>query len=252
VKSHGWFFHAHTAMEWLVRLVIRVAKNTFQQGELDRQLAIPTLDDTPGLQVYGNQPRVKVANRKGPWQEVWMLIHKKSEIDTPAFREFLKKAVLSFHKNLQRMTTKPEDVMPWKVQGERWHLGEKGFPPGRRLQWDRAVLARLIDLVKTIEPKLEIGWDNRLFISLRVPDVSRAWAQWKTKDSAALECRFLGKKGQFNLSQVDSFGVEPRLEATTDGEWLRLSFQHDNHLHASQLKDVLREHLRGFRESFGK
>jgi excinuclease ABC subunit A len=142
--------------------------------------------------------------------------------------------------------------MPWKVQGERWHLGEKGFPPGRRLQWDRAVLARLIDLVKTIEPKLEIGWDNRLFISLRVPDVSRAWAQWKTKDSAALECRFLGKKGQFNLSQVDSFGVEPRLEATTDGEWLRLSFQHDNHLHASQLKDVLREHLRGFRESFGK
>src|SRR5204863_109165 len=50
VKTQGWFFHAHTGMEWLVRLVFRVAKNTFRQGDLDRQLGIPTLDDTPGLE----------------------------------------------------------------------------------------------------------------------------------------------------------------------------------------------------------
>jgi excinuclease ABC subunit A len=252
VKSQGWFYHAHTGMEWLVRLVFRVAKNTFRQGDLDRQLGIPTLDDTPGLEVYGNQPRVHVANRKGPWQEVWMLIHRKSEIDTPGFHAFLQKAVESFHKNLKRMMTKPEDVMPWKVNGERWHLGDKGFPPGRRIQWDRAVLARLLDLVKVVEPKAQIEWDNRALVSVRVPDVSRAWAQWKTKDAAALECRFLGKKGQFNLSQVESFGLQPRLAPAQEGEWLRLAFQHENHLHANELKDVLREHLRGFREAFGK
>jgi len=54
------------------------------------------LDDTPGIQVYSNEPRVHVANRKGPWQEIWMLIHKLDEIDTPAIDEFIRKAVGSF------------------------------------------------------------------------------------------------------------------------------------------------------------
>ncbi len=252
VKSEGWFFHAHTAGEWLVRLIFRVAKNTFRQEDLNRRLSIPTLDDTPGLEVYGNEPRVRVANRKGPWQEVGMLIHHKSEIDTPAFQEFLEAAVRSFHKNLKRMHTKPEDLMPWKVNGERWHLGDKGFPPGRRLQWDRSVLRRLLELVRTVEPKVEIGWQNRLGISVRVPEVARAWGMWKTKDSAALECSFLGKKGQFNLGQLERFGVQPNLRAATEGEWLQLRFQHENHLHANDLKEVLREHLRGFREVFLK
>src|SRR5262249_14876507 len=82
VKSQGWFFHAHTGMEWLIRLIFRVGKNTFKQEELDRRLGIPTLDDTEGLEIYGNEPRVHVANRKGPWQEVWMLVHRLGEIET--------------------------------------------------------------------------------------------------------------------------------------------------------------------------
>jgi len=52
-----------------------------------------------------------------------------------AIDEFIRKAVGSFANTLTRMNTKPEDVMPWKVNGEKWHLGEKGFPPGRKLQW---------------------------------------------------------------------------------------------------------------------
>jgi excinuclease ABC subunit A len=202
------------------------------------------------LQVYGNQPRVKVANRKGPWQEVWMLVHRNSEIDTPGFRDFLKKAVESFHANVKRMTTKPEDLMPWMVAGERWHLSEKGFPPTRKLRWDRALLPRLVELVKSVEPNIIIRWDNRLYIALGVKEVSRAWAQWKTKESEGLVCKFLGRKGQFNLSQLEQFGVEPQLIAHKAGDIMRLTFQHDNHLHATALKDVLRQHLEGFREMF--
>jgi excinuclease ABC subunit A len=250
-KSQGWFFHAHTGMEWLVRLVFRIAKNTFKQEALDRALGIPTLDDTEGVEIYGHEPRVHVANRKGPWQEVWMLIHRYSEIDTPAFRDFLKRAVESFHQNLKRLQTKPEDLMPWKVNGERWHLGEKGFPPGKKLKWDRVLLPRLLELVRAIEPKIDVGWDNRVAITLRVPGISRAWTQWRTKDSDCLDCRFLGKKGQFNLSQVDSIGVEPSLKPREEGEILHLVFLHENHLHPQRLKEILTEHLRGFRESFG-
>jgi len=251
-KSQGWFFHAQTGMEWLVRLVFRVAKNTFKQDALDSQLGIPTLNDTPGLEVYSNEPRVKVANRKGPWQEVWMLVHKYEEIDTVAFRQFLSKAVLAFQANLKRMTQTPEDVMPWKVNGESWHLGGKGFPAGRAQKWDRGILPRLVGLMRDVDPKVEIDWTNRVAVSFRLPGISRAWASWRTKQATALECKFLGKKGQFNLSQIESIGLDPKLRPHKNGEILHLTFLNDNHLHAAALKEILKQHAAGFRAAFGK
>ena len=50
--------------------------------------------------------------------------------------------------------------MPWKVNGQRWHLSDKGFPLGKKLQWDRASLPRLLDLVREVEPSVEVGWDS--------------------------------------------------------------------------------------------
>ncbi len=252
-KSQGWFLHAMTGEEWLVRLVFRVGKNTFKQGELVQKLGIKPLNETPGLEVYSNEQRVWVTNHKGPWQSVTVQAHRLSEIDTPAFRAFLDKAALAFQQNLRRLATKPEDVMPWKVNGERWHLGEKGFPPGRKVQWDRGLLPRLLELVREVEPEVEVVWDARDAIKLRVPGVGRSWAQWRTKDCAGLDCRFLGKKGQFNLSAVEAFGVSPQINGHhEDADVLRLVFQHPEHLHADRLKKLLAEHLRGFREAFAK
>ena len=37
-KTLGWFIHAHSNIEWFVRLVFRVGKNTFKQEDLDRRL----------------------------------------------------------------------------------------------------------------------------------------------------------------------------------------------------------------------
>jgi excinuclease ABC subunit A len=247
-----WFCHAHTGLERFVRLVFHVGRNTFKQAQLAGRLGIRPLNELAGLEVYGDEERVQVANRKGPWQEVAILAHRLSEIDTPPFREFLAGAVASFHTNLKRLRTKPEDVMPWKVNGQRWHLGDKGFPVGKRVQWDRALLPRMLDLVRELEPGLEVHWDARAAITLRVPGVSRGWAQWRTKESYGLDCRFLGKKGQFNLSRIEAFGQSPGITGNRgDGDVLRLVFLHDEHVHAARLKELLGEHLRGFREVFG-
>jgi excinuclease ABC subunit A len=246
-KQLGWFCHMHTGMEWLVRLVFRVGRNTFKQEELDEQLAIPTLNETEGVEIYSSEPRVHVANRKGPWQEVWILVHRLSEIQTPAFEKFLRTAAAGFQQQVQRMQTKPEDVMPWKVNGERWHLGEKGFPAGKQVQWDRGLLPRLLEIVRQVEPKVEVEWDNRAAITLRVPGMTRAWAQWKTKEADFLACRFVGKKGQFNLSQLDGFGVEPALQDQREGEVVLLRFQNENHLPEKRVKEWLTQHLRGAR-----
>jgi excinuclease ABC subunit A len=252
-KSQGWFFHAHTGLERMTRLVFRVGKNTFKQGELLQQLGLRPLNEIAGLDVYGDEARVHVANRKGPWQEVAILAFRLSEIDTAAFKEFLVKAAAAFQRNLQRLQTKPEDVMPWKVNGQRWHLGPKGFPAGKQVRWDPALLPRLLELVREVEPALEIRWDARDAVSLRVPGVSRSWAQWRTKDHLGLDCRFLGKNGQFNLSQVEAFGVTPSINGSrADGDVLRLVFLHQDHVHPAKLKELLADHLRGFREAFGK
>jgi excinuclease ABC subunit A len=251
-KNLGWFLHAMTGHEWLVRLVFRVSRNGFKQDNLVQRLGILPLNETPGLQVYGDEERVQVSNLKGPWQQVSILVHRLSEIDTPAFHKFLGEAVASFHANLKRLQTRPEDVMPWKLNGERWHLGDKGFPAGKKLRWDRALLPRLLELVKEIEPGLEVSWTSRAAITLKVPGVTRSWAQWRTKESYGLDCRFLGKKGQFNLSQIDGLGISPSIaDHRADSDLLRLIFQQSDHFQRDRLKKLLTEHLRGFRELFG-
>ena len=107
--------------------------------------------------------------------------------------------------------------------------------------------------MREVEPGLEVTWTGRAAITLRVPGISRAWAQWRTKESDGLDCRFLGKKGQFNLSQIESFGVAPSLNGSCEeSDVLRLVFQHEDHVHATKLKDLLAEHLHGFREVFSK
>ena len=252
IKSRGWFFHGHTGMERYLRLVFRVARNAFRQDDLSQKLGLRPLNEFKDLNVYGDEERVHVANRRGPWQEVWILAFRLSEIDTPAFRQFLQEAVLSFQHNLQRMQTKPEDVMPWKVNGQRWHLGDKGFPPGKKVRWDRGLLPRLLDLVREVEPQLLVEWDNRVGINLRVPGVTRIWASWRTKKAEGLECWFVGKKGQFNLSQVERFGVSPAIKNDrADLDVVQFLFQHADHVHPVELRTLLAEHLQGFREIFG-
>ena len=252
VKSQGWFFHAMTSREWMIRLVFRVQRNSFKESDLAVRLALPSAHTVEGMDVFGETQRVQVANRRGPWQEVAILAHEFSDIDTPAFRKFLGEAVNSFSGNLTRMQTKPEDVMPWKLHGEKWHLSEKGFPPGRKMYWDRAILPRLLTLVNSLEPDLEIKWDTRDSITLRLPGTKRAWALWRTKSNEALDCRFLGRKGQFNLAQVEGLANGVELLPHRDGEILHVAVTQLQPAQLATWKAILTEHLAGFREQFGK
>ncbi len=253
-KSRGWFLHASTGSEWLLGLTFRVGRNTFKEADLVRRLGIKPLNDTPGLEVYGNYERVRAGNVKGPWQAVLILAHRLSEIDTPAFRSFLEQAVASFQQNLKRMETKPEDLMPWRINGERWHLSDKGFPPGQKVRWDRGMLPRLLELVRELVPGVEIDWTtSRDSIALRLPGLTRSWGHWRTKQAHALDVRFLGKKGHFNLSQLEPFGANPEiLDNRASGDVIRLNFCNVDELKPEKLKELLAEHLRGFRETFAK
>src|SRR4029077_1634463 len=92
------------------------------------------LDDRDELAVYGRGNRVRVKNLKGPWQEVTVTVHWHREIETPAFRAFLAKAISSYLGRMQAAPLKIDELTPWKVLGKKWHLSRKGFPSGKRVR----------------------------------------------------------------------------------------------------------------------
>jgi excinuclease ABC subunit A len=253
-KSDGWFLHAITGHEAYLKLVFRMPGRPFKQDQLAAKLALKPLSDTPGFEGFSrDDKRVEVGNWPGNQYAV-VTVTRKTEIDTPAFREFLAKAVETY---VSRFADKPvgvEGQMPWKRDGEKWHLSDKGFPPSRPPKWDRNLLPRLLALVRQVEPKVEIKWDSRDAILLYLPGCTRNWTRWKTKEAAALECRFLGKPGQFNLGRIEKFGVNPTLEGDRNdgGEMATLYFVHADQLHPAEMKKFLAEHAGGFLKHFGK
>ncbi|MFO0849143.1 MAG: excinuclease ABC subunit UvrA [Gemmataceae bacterium] len=249
-KSQGWFLHALTGHEGYLWLCFRVARNAFKVADLEARLGLKPLSEFPGLEQYSRDKRISVMQDRGPWQNITVTVVKKAEIDTPAFRAFLKQAADSFKSNLVKMQTSVEDMMPWKQNGERWHLGDKGFPPGKGRKWDPAVLSRLLSAVKEVAPDVEVKWDVRDAITLRPPGATRMWGRVKTKEPGFVEAWFVGKPGQFNLSRVDGIGRDPELDTDrTDGTAvLKLRFATPDQLKPAELKTLLTEHLNGFRQ----
>jgi excinuclease ABC subunit A len=252
VRSRGWFLHASTGDEKLLWLTFRVARNAFKAEKLAQELGIKPLNETEGVKVFGNEPRVRVKNEKGPWQSIEIGVHWRKEIETSAFRQFLTKAIASFENNLERMATDIETFMPWKINGQQWHFSNKGFPPGRTMLWDPEVLRRLAAIVQELAPEMEMDWNLRDAVHLRPKGASKFWSRWKTKDPLALECQFLGKRGQFNLARLEPFGWTHSINRDKEsGDLLCFRFRTIEQLKPVEFKKLLAECLEGFNELFG-
>jgi excinuclease ABC subunit A len=215
-KSDGWFFHAITGERWLVKLKFRTAKKTFDREKLVADLDLKPLNDLDEVEAYGRGPRVKCKNLRGPWQEVQIDAHSWQEIDTPAFWTFLQRAVAGFQRFTERVSIKPEDVMPWKVLGQKWHLSRKGFPPGKKTDWKPEVLEELLEMLSEAVPGGQFLWNNQNVVYLMVPGVRKPWATVFTKRLAGVDVVLNGPKGAFQLGSVAELGAAREL--ATDGE----------------------------------
>ena len=152
-KSKGWFFHAITGEAWLLKLKFRVARATFKREHLMLRLGLTPLNDLDDLPIYGTGSRVRCKNLRGPWQEVQLHVHSWDEIDRPEFWKFLEQAVAGFNYFSERVEQRPEDVMPWKVLGRKWHFSRKGFPPGKKAAWEVDVLEELFEVLAEAAPR---------------------------------------------------------------------------------------------------
>jgi hypothetical protein len=115
------------------------------------------------------------------------------------------------------------------------------------------LLPLLLKVIREVDPELELVWDARDAISIKVASIGKSWGRVRTKEPDALDVRFLGKPGQLNLSRLEGIGQSPTLTAdrADGGEAMRLVFQRPEEMPSAKLKEVLRAHLGGFRERFG-
>ncbi len=247
-KTDGWFFHAITGERWLVKLKFRTAKKTFERDKLVADLGLKPLNDLDEIEAYGRGPRVKCKNLRGPWQEVQIDAHSWQEIDTPAFWAFLERAVAGFQRFAERIGAKPEDVMPWKVLGQRWHLSRKGFPPGKKTAWNPEVLEELLELLADTVPGGQFLWNNQNVVYLMVPGVRKPWATVFTKRLAGVDLVLNGPKGAFQLGSVAELGAARALATDAeDRDQVKLRFVTTEELHRENVLAFLKVHLESWR-----
>ena len=243
-KSDGWFFHAITGERWLVKLKFRTAKKTFERDKLVADLDLKPLNDLDEIEAYGRGPRVKCKNLRGPWQEVQIDAHSWEEIDTPAFWSFVERAVAGFQKFTERIATKPEDVMPWKVLGQKWHLSKKGFPPGKKTAWKPEVLEELLEMLADAVPGGQFLWNNQNVVYLMVPGVRKPWATVYTKRLAGIDLVLNGPKGAFQLGGVAELGADRSLATDADDhDQVKLRFVTSDELHSENVAAFFQAHL---------
>ncbi|MBK8915757.1 MAG: hypothetical protein IPM64_14385 [Phycisphaerales bacterium] len=96
VNAAAWFWHALTGGRWLCDMYFRVPPDTFNGPRLARVLKLKTLDERDDIPAYGNWSRVDVRERQGPLEAVAVYVHDCREIDTPAFRRFVKEAAAAY------------------------------------------------------------------------------------------------------------------------------------------------------------
>ena len=225
-KGLGWFLHARSGGEWLLSLCFRVKKNEFTTEDLDASLGLKPLDDMEDVEAYGREPRVKARNLKTAWQEVTIKVWKKSEVDTPAFRQFLKQATKSYLKLSQAEATNPEDLMPWKQLGRKWHLMRKGLPGSGRVPWEFTLLEQLLPAVENAFATCQPEFGIRSKVNWIHPKDKVVVAELHTKRSDGADLVLHCPAGTVTIGAIASFGASQEITpAKNDREQVRIRFE---------------------------
>ncbi len=242
-KTDGWFFHALTGEEWLLKMKFRTAQRTFQRTQLLAQLDLKPLNEMPNLPIYGTEPRVRCKNFSGPWQEVELQVHSYQEIDRPEFWQFLDRAIEGFRRVTQRLQQKPEELLPWKALGRAWHLARRGFGRGTTPQWEPALLEKLVELLAKAAPDAQFDWSHQQRVPLYLPGRNTPWAILLTKKPEAVYLELIGPPGRFTLGQTAALASKVQMRAgQSDGDHLRLAFHRLADLPSEKLLQFLQEH----------
>ena len=134
--------------------------------------------------------------------------------------------------------------MPWKKLGQRWHWSRKGFPPGKRVQWDLEVLEELCEMLRETAPHAEFLWNNQQIVHLMVKGQKEPWASIFTKRLASVDLTLTGPKGRHTLGRIAEIGKEREVDTSPQRkDVVKLKFRTVEDLHHGGLIEFLAQHL---------
>jgi excinuclease ABC subunit A len=160
---------------------------------------------------------VRIRNVKGPWQEVTVTVHWLREIETPAFARFLAQVCDAFQAEINREKLNPADLTPWKVLGRKWHVSRKGFPSGKRIRWEPELLERLLDLLESVRPEVEVDWGNKQVVYFRSPATQEVWAAVHTKRRHGVDLSLFNEPGRVALGRIAELGRDREISPHRSG-----------------------------------
>jgi excinuclease ABC subunit A len=235
----GWFLHARTAGDWLLSLCFRVRRDTFTTEQLDTELGLLRLDDIKEIPVYNSEPRVRARNLKTAWQEVTVQVWKKSEIDTPAFRKFLAKALQSCLQLSKAEAANPEDLMPWKKLGRRWHELRKGLPGSGRVPWEFGLIEHLLPAVESSLQGFTVDYGLRSKINWSHPEEDTVVAELHTKRSDGVDLCLCCRPGEITIGAIASLGESQTITPDKGYDLVRIRFTTEQQARATDVKKFL-------------
>ncbi|MCA8993312.1 MAG: hypothetical protein KDA88_15090 [Planctomycetaceae bacterium] len=207
-QGTGWFFHALSGDEWLLRMYFRVPKGTFEEADLQARMPLTSVDELDELHVYGRADRLRINNSKGAFQEVVFDIHWKREVDTPAFQQFLDEAVAAYLGKVEKASGTAEVEMPWTKLGRKWHVSRKGFPSTKRVKWTATTLEMLCDLLEATFTDFSFDWTGKSIVKLSPPDSDTHTWELHTKRREGIDLILLAEPGTVALGKIADLGSE--------------------------------------------
>ena len=172
----GWFFHAHTGDEWLLKLKFRLPKRAGAKERFEKELWLRPLNEVPDVPLYGTQPRVMVES-VGPWHEVELRVFSYDEFNRPVFWNFIDEAARAFRAYTDSLASpeQPGAKSP-AAGGEAWHFSKEGFSKGETDSsassplWSFDLLKETVDIVRAAAPGAREDWTRRTTVPFYRPD----------------------------------------------------------------------------------
>ena len=244
-KSTGWFFHAITGEEWLLKMKFRVPKNCFKKEELASALDLRPLNEIDDIPLYGTQGRTRVETT-GPWQEIELRVCHYAEIDKPEYWAFLEKAIQEFSAFTEQGSR--AYLAPWKTLGETWHktpghcYGESTKP-----KWEIALIDRVVRALESVDPTVRVVWTNKILVPFyRSEGPAGFWVQMNTKNCEHLGVEIAFAKGTVTQGEIVGVGLDPTLDTSRlNADYLSLQFQSEKEFDAKTFRQLLARSLEG-------
>ena len=196
------------------------------RGHWSSSWSCKPLNEMPDLPVYGNEPRVKCKNLRGPWQEVQLQVHSLEEIDKPAFWKFVDAGDRRLRQVHRPRAAESRGRDALEGAGPEVALRPQGLSARQAAQVGRRGAGRAVRAADRDRARRAVPLEQPAGgPPVRPASSSEPWATIHTKRVASVDLVLTGPKGHFALGRITELGAEREFQAGPERDTLRLQFR---------------------------